>query len=63
MVLFLAIAAAIWLIGAADLIVVAPATADLMARMAGGHANDLASTVLMATDKRVLIAPSMNVRM
>ena len=48
---------------AADLIVVAPATADLMAKMAGGHANDLASTVLMATDKRVLIAPSMNVRM
>jgi phosphopantothenoylcysteine decarboxylase/phosphopantothenate--cysteine ligase len=48
---------------AADLIVVAPATADLMAKMAGGHANDLASTVLMATDKRVLIVPSMNVRM
>jgi len=48
---------------AADLVVVAPATADLMAKMAGGHANDLASTVLMATDKRVLIAPSMNVRM
>ncbi len=48
---------------AADLIVVAPATADLMAKMAGGLANDLASTVLLATDKRVLIAPSMNVRM
>ena len=48
---------------AADLIVVAPATADLMAKMANGLANDLASTVLMATDKRVLIAPSMNVRM
>ncbi len=48
---------------AADLIVVAPATADLMAKMAGGHANDLVSTLLMATDKRVLIAPSMNVRM
>jgi phosphopantothenoylcysteine decarboxylase/phosphopantothenate--cysteine ligase len=47
----------------ADLIVVAPATADLMAKMAGGHANDLVSTVLMATDKPVLIAPSMNVRM
>ena len=47
----------------ADLVVVAPATADLMAKMAGGHANDLASTVLMATDKRVLIAPAMNVRM
>ena len=48
---------------AADLIVVAPATADLMAKMVGGHANDLASTLLLATDKRVLIAPSMNVRM
>jgi phosphopantothenoylcysteine decarboxylase/phosphopantothenate--cysteine ligase len=47
----------------ADLIVVAPATADLMAKMAGGHANDLASTLLMATDTPVLIAPSMNVRM
>ena len=47
----------------ADLVVVAPATADLMAKMAGGHANDLASTILMATDKRVLIAPAMNVRM
>ncbi len=48
---------------AADLIVVAPATADMMAKMAGGHADDLASTLLMATDKRVLIAPAMNVRM
>ena len=48
---------------AADLVVVAPATADLMAKMAGGHADDLASTLLMATDKRVLIAPAMNVRM
>mgnify|MGYP000669301907 FL=1 len=48
---------------AADLVVVAPATADLMAKMANGHANDLASTLLMATDKRVLVAPSMNVRM
>lgn len=47
----------------ADLVVVAPATADLMAKMAGGHANDLASTLLMATDKQVLIAPAMNVRM
>ena len=47
----------------ADLIVVAPATADLMAKMAQGHANDLASTVLMATDKPVLIAPAMNPRM
>ncbi len=48
---------------AADLVVVVPATADLMAKMAGGHADDLASTLLMATDKRVLIAPAMNVRM
>ncbi len=48
---------------AADLVVVAPATADLMAKMAGGHADDLASTLLLATDKRVLIAPAMNVRM
>ncbi len=47
----------------ADLIVVAPATADLMAKMANGHADDLASTVLMATDKRVLVAPAMNPRM
>ncbi|MFT6424494.1 MAG: phosphopantothenoylcysteine decarboxylase/phosphopantothenate--cysteine ligase [Celeribacter sp.] len=48
---------------AADLIVVAPATADLLAKMAAGLANDLASTLLLATDKRVLVAPSMNVRM
>jgi phosphopantothenoylcysteine decarboxylase/phosphopantothenate--cysteine ligase len=48
---------------AADLVVVVPATADLMAKMAGGMANDLASTLLLATDKRVLIAPAMNVRM
>ena len=48
---------------AADLVVVAPATADMMAKMTGGHANDLASTLLMATDKPVLIAPAMNVRM
>ncbi|WP_099828080.1 bifunctional phosphopantothenoylcysteine decarboxylase/phosphopantothenate--cysteine ligase CoaBC [Oceaniglobus indicus] len=48
---------------AADLVVVAPATADLMAKMATGQADDLASTLLMATDKRVLIAPAMNVRM
>lgn len=47
----------------ADLIVVAPATADLLARMAHGLANDLASTTLLATDKRVLAAPAMNVRM
>ena len=48
---------------AADLVVVAPATADLMSKMAHGAADDLASTLLMATDKRVLIAPAMNVRM
>jgi phosphopantothenoylcysteine decarboxylase / phosphopantothenate---cysteine ligase len=48
---------------AADLLVVAPATADLMAKMVHGHANDLASTTLLATDKRVLMAPAMNVRM
>ncbi|WP_297615433.1 bifunctional phosphopantothenoylcysteine decarboxylase/phosphopantothenate--cysteine ligase CoaBC [uncultured Roseicyclus sp.] len=48
---------------AADLIVVAPATADLMGKMAAGLAGDLATTLLLATDKRVLIAPSMNVRM
>ncbi len=47
----------------ADLIVVAPATADLLAKMAGGHANDLATSVLMATDKPVLVAPAMNPRM
>ena len=48
---------------AADLLVVAPATADLMAKMAGGHADDLVSTLLLATDKQVLVAPAMNVRM
>lgn len=48
---------------AADLVVVAPATADLMAKMANGLADDLASTALLATDKRILIAPAMNVRM
>ena len=47
----------------ADLVVVAPATADLMAKAAQGLANDLASTLLLATDKRVLMAPAMNVRM
>lgn len=47
----------------ADLVVVAPATADLMAKLANGHANDLASTALLATDKPVLMAPAMNVRM
>ncbi len=47
----------------ADLIIVAPATADLMAKMAGGHADDLASAILLATDKKVLVAPAMNPRM
>jgi phosphopantothenoylcysteine decarboxylase/phosphopantothenate--cysteine ligase len=47
----------------ADLVVVAPATADLMARAAQGLANDLAATTLLATDKPVLMAPAMNVRM
>ena len=47
----------------ADLVVVAPATADLMAKLAGGRADDLASTLLLATDKPVLMAPAMNVRM
>jgi phosphopantothenoylcysteine decarboxylase / phosphopantothenate---cysteine ligase len=46
-----------------DLVVVAPATADLMSKMAGGHADDLASAVLLATDKPVLAAPAMNPRM
>jgi phosphopantothenoylcysteine decarboxylase / phosphopantothenate---cysteine ligase len=47
----------------ADLVVVAPATADLMAKAANGLANDLASTALLATDKPILMAPAMNVRM
>jgi phosphopantothenoylcysteine decarboxylase / phosphopantothenate---cysteine ligase len=47
----------------ADLIVVAPATADLLAKMAGGHANDLATAVLLASDKPILVAPAMNPRM
>ncbi|WP_293441619.1 bifunctional phosphopantothenoylcysteine decarboxylase/phosphopantothenate--cysteine ligase CoaBC [Planktotalea sp.] len=47
----------------ADLLVVAPCTADLMAKMAQGRADDLASTLLLATDTPVLVAPSMNVRM
>jgi phosphopantothenoylcysteine decarboxylase / phosphopantothenate---cysteine ligase len=46
-----------------ELIVVAPATADLIAKMAGGHADDLATAVLLATDKPILIAPAMNPRM
>ena len=48
---------------AADLVLVCPATADLIARMASGHANDLATTILLATDKPVIVAPAMNVRM
>ncbi|ADM09000.1 phosphopantothenoylcysteine synthase/decarboxylase [Parvularcula bermudensis HTCC2503] len=48
---------------AADLIVVAPATADLLAKAAHGHASDLASTIMSATDKPILFAPAMNVRM
>jgi phosphopantothenoylcysteine decarboxylase / phosphopantothenate---cysteine ligase len=47
----------------ADLVVVAPATADLMAKLAGGHADDLASAVLIATDRPVLLAPAMNPHM
>jgi phosphopantothenoylcysteine decarboxylase / phosphopantothenate---cysteine ligase len=48
---------------AADLIVIAPASANILARMAGGLADDMATTILLATDKRVLAAPAMNVRM
>ena len=48
---------------AADVLVVAPATANILAKMAAGLADDLASTVLLATDKPVLVAPAMNVRM
>jgi phosphopantothenoylcysteine decarboxylase/phosphopantothenate--cysteine ligase len=47
----------------ADLLVVAPASADLLAKMASGRADDLASTALLATDKPILVAPAMNVRM
>ena len=48
---------------AADLVVVAPASADILAKMAHGLAGDLATTLLLATDKPVLVAPAMNVRM
>jgi phosphopantothenoylcysteine decarboxylase/phosphopantothenate--cysteine ligase len=48
---------------AADLVLVCPATADLIARMAAGSADDLATTLLLATDKPVVVAPAMNVRM
>ena len=47
----------------ADLVVVSPATANLMAKHAGGICDDLATTALLATDKPVLMAPAMNVRM
>jgi len=47
----------------ADLVVICPATADLLAKMAAGIADDLATTLLLATDKKVLAAPAMNVRM
>jgi phosphopantothenoylcysteine decarboxylase/phosphopantothenate--cysteine ligase len=47
----------------ADLVVVAPATANLLARMAGGLADDMATTILLATDKKTLVAPAMNLRM
>ncbi len=46
-----------------DLVLVAPATADLLAKMSGGHADDLASAVLLATDKPILLAPAMNPQM
>ena len=48
---------------AADVVLVCPATADLLARMAAGQADDLATTILLATDKPVVVAPAMNVRM
>ncbi len=48
---------------AADFILVCPATADLLAKMAAGIADDLATTLLLATDKPVVVAPAMNVRM
>src|SRR5205823_6734776 len=48
---------------AADFVLVCPATADLLAKMAAGIADDLATTLLLATDKPVVVAPAMNVRM
>ena len=48
---------------AADIVLVCPATADLLAKMAAGIADDLATTLLLATDKPVVVAPAMNVRM
>ena len=48
---------------AADFVLVCPATADLLAKMAAGIADDLATTLLLATDKPVIVAPAMNVRM
>src|SRR5437870_2171252 len=53
----------IQLSSAADLVLVCPATADLLAKMAAGIADDLATTLLLATDKPVVVAPAMNVRM
>ena len=47
----------------ADFVLVCPATADLLAKMAAGIADDLATTLLLATDKKVVVAPAMNVRM
>ena len=47
----------------ADLIVIAPASADIIGKMANGLADDLASTILLATDKNVLVAPAMNIKM
>ena len=48
---------------ASDIVVVAPATADLLAKMANGLANDLASTILLATNRPILVAPAMNPQM
>lgn len=48
---------------AADFVLICPATADLLAKMAAGIADDLATTLLLATDKPVVVAPAMNVRM
>jgi phosphopantothenoylcysteine decarboxylase/phosphopantothenate--cysteine ligase len=46
-----------------DLVLVVPASADILGKMANGLANDLASTILLATDKKVMVAPAMNVKM
>ncbi len=47
----------------ADLVVVAPASADIIAKIASGHADDLATTLLLATNKKVIVAPAMNTKM